>query len=207
MASAAHITRRLFLRQSAVVSTIYAMPTAALAADADAPTLAADAAPNEHPWDAASRLAHELSEVLATDGVAGWGPAGKWYAEVYPTSIRGHDVLFCNIKARNWSRAHVSQPFLQVVDAHKMARSAFEDACRDVDRTAIGREPSKAAWRRWRQAGKVENAALKDLCAFHPDGRADAMAKARYLRKYVASGELTADQIMALAYAGTWSTS
>ncbi|MGB3418745.1 MAG: hypothetical protein WBA36_18885 [Mesorhizobium sp.] len=156
----------------------------------------------EHPWDKARRLAGELSEVLA-EGNGGFdGPSGKWSAQVYPSGHSDYPVGFMNISSHEWPRHNVTLPCKKVIDAHRKARKAFEAACDGTDRKLLGREPSKAAVRRWNKASKAEEQALVDVCAFVPRGPADAKAKAKYLKTFIDWGELYERHILALAFAG-----
>lgn len=165
-------------------------------------TVVPAAADPEHPWEKARRLARDLSEALR-DGDGAWsGPGEKWFAEVHPASDSGCNVLFGNIHARDWPRQNISASCREVMEAHRRARAAFEKTCRDTDCVALGREPTQAALRRNMRAGRAEEAALTAVCAFHPQGLADAKAKANYLTQYIRWGELTHDQLLALVYSG-----
>lgn len=189
------MNRRIFLQamgSSGVAGVSAALPTVS---EATEPA-------TQHPWEMARLLAYELSHVLAKDLGDARSPAGKWFAEIFPAGGRlGYEIQFSNIAARRLRHVSISFPFQQLVDRHKAARANFLDACEKTDRAVLGREPSKAAWRRLRRAEKAEIAALTAVCAFPPHGRADAIAKVRHLRKFVKGGDLTAKQVMAIANA------
>lgn len=181
------ITRR------AALASIPAMGTAAIVPAVAAPVKA------EHPWEAARRLGKELAAVLAQDIGDGIGPGGEWYAEIHPAG-RECNVMFGSIDAREWPRRNVSLTWQNLVAAHKEAWEAFGRSVTECD--VVGREPSKAAQRRWNRTNRAEEKALEAICAFHPHGAADAKAKAAFIAPFIQRGELTPEQIMALNYAG-----
>lgn len=154
--------------------------------------------PADHPWQRARDLASELAEVLNEGDMAFGGPGGGWYAQVYPSAVRDYPVGFCDIRAAEWPKNNITLPLTRLIEAHKQAREAFGRTCDKTDRIALGKEPSKVAWRRWRKAGRAEEAALIAVCGFVAYGRADAMAKARYLAPYAQAGELYEAHILTL---------
>lgn len=156
---------------------------------------AAKAAQPEHPWEKANRLADELSQALA-EGDSQGGPAGRWLAEVYPSTHHTYSIAFGNIASREWPRHNVSLPCQNAIDAHRKAREAFGKACDDTDKVLLGREASKAALRRYARADRAEDKALEAVCAIKPHGKADAKAKADYLLPFIP--ELQQRHVLAL---------
>jgi hypothetical protein len=185
-----NITRRAALAVTGAVSA------AVLAADVV--PAAEIAAEPEHPWERANRLAGELSAALAEGDGAFTGPGGKWNAIVFPAGHSNYPIGFGNIEAREWPSRNVTNQCRQVMEGHRKAREALNNACGGIDRRALGREPSKAAWRRWRRAERAEESALVAVCAFQAYGDANARAKAAYLMPFVQSGELFERNITAL---------
>lgn len=193
------ITRR------AALGGVASLPIAGVSGASAATSTVVETSTPEHPWDIARRLACELSDVLSANGPDGFGPAGEWYAEIYPVSDQGYDVMFVSIEASRQRHSCVSPLLQRLIRTHRNAREAFEAAINASDSVILGRSPSKAARRRVDRAQKHDDEALTAICAFSPQGHADAVAKAKYLRKFVRWGELTTDQIMAIACAGALS--
>lgn len=144
----------------------------------------------DHSWTRARDLARQLADVLAEDDALGAGPGGDWYAEIYPSASSGHPVMFGSISSREWHRKNVGLPLTKLFDAHKLAFEQFTAACRETDRSAIGREPYKAAWRRRNKWNNAEDRALLDICRYRPSSAIDAKAKGGYLRTYMERNSL-----------------
>lgn len=157
----------------------------------------------EHPWEKTHRLAGELSQALAEGGETMDGPAGRWLAEVYPSTHHTYSIAFGNIASREWPRHNVSLPCQRAIDEHRKAREAFGKACDDTDKVLLGKEPSKGAIRRYARADRVEDKALEAVCAIRPHGKADAKAKADYLLPFIP--ELHQHHILALLGSGVLS--
>ena len=158
--------------------------------------VAAPAVLEVHPWDEARRLADELSEALAKGDGAFSGPGGKWYANIEPASSQTYKVMFGSISARSWPRENVTVGCRRAIDAYTAARETLGKASDATDAVLIGREPSTAAQRRWRNAVRAEARALLALCSFRPVGARDAKAKADQLRPLL--NELQEPHLLAL---------
>lgn len=118
------------------------------------------------PWTRARALAAEIKTVLGEiDGVHG--------VDVSVALDHGNRVTL--LPAR---------PVKSLIRDHKRAAYDFGEACDATDKVRIGREPTKAAWRRWRSALNADRKAMQAILSHVPDSPADAAAKARYLTQY-----------------------
>ncbi|WP_275789777.1 hypothetical protein [Pararhizobium gei] len=184
MAELAHITRRGILKGIAT-SSVVAVPSVAAASS----ELAHEP---EHPWETARRLAHELSDVLrATDD-------GRWFATIYPADQHEYPIMFGDIKSQEDARNYVDTRLSALIGAHREAVEIFSSACDATDRIAIGREPSKAAWRRYTKASRDEEKSFLAVCEFRPMNDATRSVKAKYLQEFTRHTQLNEVQVAAL---------
>ncbi len=80
-----------------------------------------------------------------------------------------------------------------LIATHRCASRHLNAICPETDSVALGHEPSKAAWRRWRVAVNSEYQAMAKVCCHRPRTAAEARMKANYLLRYERGGGFDMD--------------
>jgi hypothetical protein len=191
-------TRRQMITAIAAAGSAATLPAVALAeASGKTSRLPQHPEHQEHPWDKARRLAGELAAVLND------ADEGRWFARIYPSKHPEYcefPIMFGDIDADTRWKRQCAPELLRLIDAHKAALYAFDRATDPVDRVRIGREPSKAAWRRFKKASKAEDAALDRVLSYVPFNDVSRAAKVEYVSRFCEYGRLGDAQIKTLLW-------
>lgn len=183
-AAAKPVSRRNFIAIAAAGSAT--LPTAALAeANGKTDRLPQVDAESLQPWPKVRHFARKLSGALAE--VEG----GPVYAKIYPRSSgEGWPIMFGDIDAERSSRLCIERELSDLIEAHKLVCVALDVAARETDGVHLGREPSKAAWVRYRKALKAEDKALAAVVAYVPYNDVSRYVKVKYLLPFAAHNQL-----------------
>jgi hypothetical protein len=147
---------------------------------------------SEYPVDKVTRLSQELAEALNEYG------EGRWGAEIVPSDSADYPAMLYDMEVRKQARRRVDPKIIQLIEEHKKARIALDNAADDIDEVLRGRPPSERALTRWNRAERKERRLLNAVYGFPAHNNATRRAQAKYLLSFNLKFECQAEHLQIL---------